>query len=385
MSNIFKKALSEEKSLFANESALFPEYLPEQLPARESQVTELVSCLKPLLRGSRATNSLLYGGTGTGKTAVAKHVARELEDASSRVKAVYVNCFEFNSRFAVLSRIALELGVPIPRKGASTEEAYDSIIRVLPKSEKKILVVLDELDQLLKGEEGSKLLYDLLRLCEYDVSPIPFIAITNDVTLTIGLDARVRSSLLERQIEFKPYGPNELRGILKERASLAFGAGWKNIATEGALGLCVAYGLKNGGDARIAIDALWKASRIAEESGSGQGEEKHVRKAFESRMDHKAKRALDVLGYKDVELLEVVLQALAKKDKVYSGDLFALYGDKAKEPVAERTFRNYLARLATFNLISLQKTQKEDAGRTQEIRLTVPREEVAEMLKQRRH
>ncbi|HLC45427.1 MAG TPA: hypothetical protein VJI67_00980, partial [archaeon] len=66
-------------------------------------------------------------------------------------------------------------------------------------------------------------------------------------------------------------------------------------------------------------------------------------------------------------------------------DLFALYGDKAKEPVAERTFRNYLARLATFNLISLQKTQKEDAGRTQEIRLTVPREEVAEMLKQRRH
>ena len=371
--NLF--AQGTDFTIFKNESAFYPEFLPEDLPGREAQVREVTEALKPLIKGQRATNLLLYGGTGTGKTACAKYVSRELESYTPRVKVLYLNCFEYNSRHAILTKIANAIGCPTPRKGGSTDEMFDSLVQYLPKSEKTVLVILDELDQLLKSDEASKLLYDLLRMSEYKVSPIPFIAVTNDVTLTMRLDARVRSSLLERQVEFKPYTPLDLKKILRERASLALREGYYE---EDSLALATAYGAESGGDVRIAIEVLWKGAKLAEARNSMLKAE-HVKQAFSSRVDHKAGRALAALSEGEKQFLSDLLPLLQKKGSITSGDLYSLYERHSKAPLSERTIRLYVSRLTAFNVLKSSKAAL-DKGRSQVISLNMAPEKVRELL-----
>ena len=370
--NLF--AQGTDFTIFKNESAFYPEFLPEDLPGREAQVREVTEALKPLTKGQRATNLLLYGGTGTGKTACAKYVSRELESYTSRIKVLYLNCFEYNSRHAVLVKIANAVGCPSARKGGSTDEVFDSLIQYLPQSEKTVLVILDELDQLLKSDEASKLLYDLLRMSEYKVSPIPFIAVTNDVTLTMRLDARVRSSLLERQVEFKPYTPLDLKKILRERAHLALREGYYE---EDSLALATAYGAESGGDVRIAIEVLWKAAKLAEAKGSMLKSE-HVKQAFSSRVDHRAGRALAALSEGEKQFLTDILPLL-KKGSITSGDLYDVYEKHSKFPLAERTIRLYVSRLTAFNVLKSSKAAL-DKGRSQVISLNMAPDKVRELL-----
>src|SRR3989338_9206864 len=108
---------SGEMSVFLDERILYPEYIPERLPFREKEINSLVYCFDPVLRGRKPLNVFLAGPTGVGKTACVKYVLRELEESFDRAKSIYLNCFEYNSRPAVLSAIANFVGGAIPRRG----------------------------------------------------------------------------------------------------------------------------------------------------------------------------------------------------------------------------------------------------------------------------
>ena len=70
------------KPVFANKEVLRPSYTPDQLPHRERQINDIATILVSALRGDTPSNILVYGKTGTGKTASAKYVSQELETTS---------------------------------------------------------------------------------------------------------------------------------------------------------------------------------------------------------------------------------------------------------------------------------------------------------------
>ncbi|MFH1240346.1 MAG: AAA family ATPase [Candidatus Diapherotrites archaeon] len=205
--NIFSKPKTI-RDVFKDERYLYPDHLPERLPHRDAEIDSLVYAFTPVLKGKRPRNVFVYGGTGVGKTATVKYVLNELENFSDRGKGIYINCFEFNTRHAVLSRITNFLGYATPRRGIATDEVYTRFLGALRNADFIPLIVLDEVDQLLEhsdAEGTSKLFYDLLRVIEHQQSRIGLIFISNDNEFTSKLDARVQSSLTEDSIEFPKY------------------------------------------------------------------------------------------------------------------------------------------------------------------------------------
>ena len=87
----------ENKSLFKRDrNILRPSYVPDRLPHRETEIHNLASILSNALKGERPSNILIFGKTGTGKTAVVKYLEKELKKAIDQTRAkvdyVYINC-----------------------------------------------------------------------------------------------------------------------------------------------------------------------------------------------------------------------------------------------------------------------------------------------------
>ena len=220
-SNVFDKHL-KLKGIFKDERFLYPEHVPERLPHRNAEIDSLAFALKPVSEGKKPQNIFMAGKPGTGKTVTARFVLKELEEYSDRAKSLYINCFRVNTRHAALTEISNFLGVPVTRRGTSSDEALDSVISAFKKISFTPIIVFDELDQLVMEGEASKLFYDLLRVFEFSKGRFGLVLISNTEGILSKLDARVRSSLMPETIVFDPYSPGQLKDILSERMQFAF-------------------------------------------------------------------------------------------------------------------------------------------------------------------
>lgn len=335
--NIFARS-RKENVIFKNERYLYPEFVPERLPHRDSQINSIVYAFNPILQGSKPHNIFVSGPTGTGKTVTIKYVLGQLEEYSDRAKSIYVNCFEFDSRNAILSRIASELEIVVPRRGLSTDEIYSKIIEKMKKISFTPVVILDEIDQLANREEHSSLLYDLLRAVEYQKNRFGVVILSNDSGFTAKLDARVKSSLLEERIEFPAYSPQQLKDILRERAEQAF---MPNVLETEVINVAAAHAAKNGGDARIAIESLWKAGREAEGENSPKVKLSHLRTVLDKIMPSPS-RSLGELSQQEKKLLKHI----DENDGITAKELY-----EKVQGLSERRIRELLQRLEDKSII----------------------------------
>src|ERR1700686_3713649 len=124
---IFTKA-KQGRALFQDRNALSPEFIPDHLPFREAQIANVAEVLAPALHGSKPSNLLLYGKTGTGKTAVARLVVQKLQDQddSKLMVTSYVNSrlagTEYRTLFKVAEGLPLDEEKKIPLTGLSISE-----------------------------------------------------------------------------------------------------------------------------------------------------------------------------------------------------------------------------------------------------------------------
>lgn len=358
---------AERCAIFKDERFLYPEYIPEKLPFREAQIAEIANSLRPLLRNGRPQNLFLFGPSGTGKTVTAKYVLRELEEQTSKAKGIYINCFEFHTRNAVLNKLCIALGNPVPRRGLASDEIYNELICTLKAKGIMPIVVLDEADQLIRDKTSSQLLYDLLRTAELHSIHIGIVLISNIPDALVLLDDRVRSSLSAAMIEFKQYTPQQLKQILGERAKNAF---FEDALEEDVINLAAAYAAKCNGDARIAINSLLVAGRIAEKECAKKLSVEHLRKAFENIKPRALEKALPHLDMHEKEILKI----MCNREKVFSGELYKIYCSKVEQPITERSFREKLNRLAELKLLEVSDVTSGVRGRTREIKLAQPRD-----------
>src|SRR6056297_3819545 len=106
---LFDDLLSGEP-IFENKEVLRPSYTPHELPHRKEQINKMATILVAALRGETPSNILIYGKTGTGKTASAKFVSQELESTSQKYdvpcEVEYINCEVTDTQYRVLAQLA---------------------------------------------------------------------------------------------------------------------------------------------------------------------------------------------------------------------------------------------------------------------------------------
>ena len=369
--NIFSRNAGIHE-IFKNEKVLYPEFIPERLPHRDREIDSLVYSFNPVIKGGKPINVSVFGPVGVGKTVTVKYVLNQLEEFTDRAKHLYVNCFEFNTRHSVLSKITAFLGRAIPRRGMATDETYSMFLEALEKSDFTPIIILDEVDQLFEKGEGSKLLYDLLRVFEYQKARIGIVMLSNNMTMNFNLDERVRSSFTEEKIVFNPYTPQQLKDILIDRAEQAF---QKNVLHKDVIPLLAAKAAKSGGDCRTAIEALLKAGRLEEKENSKTVSVDHLRESFDSIESSPAKKVLKHLSEPEKNLLKILAQS---SKELSSGELYEKYNE-SNDPLTIRRLREFVTKLSTLNIINAELN--EGRGKTRLISLKLSKNIVLDELK----
>ena len=383
LDDVFEKFVNEAK-LFKDREVLRHDYLPDKLPHREEQIRLLGQSVAPVLKGSRCSNIFIYGKTGTGKTAVTKFVLSHLESKAKEygapVKFCYVNCRMTGSEYRVFASLSQSLGLSIPFTGLSAGEVFDRFRAGLENTRTIFIIILDEIDALIKGR-GDNILYELTRINEaLLISKVALIGISNDLRLKEFLDPRVFSSLSEEELVFRPYDAAELRNILLERSKLGF---FEGVLSEAALSICSALAAAEHGDARRALDLLRVAGEVAERQGGIKVTEEHVREAEKHIEHNKVMEALKNSTLHSKLVLLSVYHLSKANSNATTGEIYDVYselcGEMGSALLTQRRLSTLINELDALGLLNSKVVSMGRYGRTKKIRLEISRSLVTEV------
>jgi cell division control protein 6 len=369
--------------IFANKKVLRGTYIPENLPHRMEQIASLTDILSTALKEKTPSNILIYGKTGTGKTATVLYVRKQLEEIARACNCllIYINCELYYTQHRVLGYLARVFNKRVPVFGWPTEVVYSELKERIDTEDRYVVVILDEMDKLVTNEDAT--LYKLLRInSELNKARVSVIGISNDLTFSELLDQQVKSSLGVKEIIFSPYNADQLKDILTERAVMAFNY---SALDDAVIPLCVALAAKRNGDAKRALDLLLISGEIADRSKSKKVCEEHVRMASE-KIEASMVEEVKTLPLQPKILLSSVLMLIREKNEksFSSGDVYNMYQRLCDrlglERLSQRRLRDLISELDSFGLINAVVVSTGRHGRTKEISLNVPEELIQPVL-----
>lgn len=358
-------------SIFEQREALLEEWTPDELVGRDDELQQYHAALQPVINNESPSNIFLYGKSGVGKTAATRYLLNTLERDAAEVDGldlttIEINCDGLNSSYQVAVALVNELRDPadqISNTGYPQASVYQFLFEELDQVGGTVLIVLDEVDHI----QDDSLLYKLPRArsnSDVTEAKLGVIGISNDLDFRAQLSSKVRSSLCEKEVSFSAYDAGELRLVLQQREAVAFRNG---VLDDGVVQMCAAYGAKDSGDARQALDLLLEAGDIARENNDDLVTELHVRQARRRlQTDQVVEGIRNYSDHGQLVLYALTLLAEQGETPARTKDILAAYEQVATEngmdPVSLRSVRDYLGELDQLGIISSTEYNRGKGG-----------------------
>lgn len=286
------------------------EYLPEKVLHREETYSQLIQNIR------NRVNSILFGPIGSGKTTL---VRKMMIDLSKRVEARYVDCLLYPTEYSVLREI-------LPTS------------RLIPLRSNYELI--KELQKRVKEKPLTLFIDNFVRL--KDPSFIKRIMTLGVNCVVIGRVDRNSSVLTENMLSGFPslikldqYTRDETFDILKNRAKISLND--KAYADKTLRQITE----KVRGNITLGINLLRAISLKAQSERKNRIENIDLEGFLPSNSD--------LLDLNSDE--KTLLKILENERRLPSGRLFKLYRQMTQTAKGGRSFRNYMQRLCSLNLI----------------------------------
>jgi cell division control protein 6 len=180
------------------------------------------------------------------------------------------------------------------------------------------------------------------------------------------LDASTTGTLQRNFVRLEKYAPNQLEAIISNRVGLAFKEGVMPEATISFL----ADVAGSSGNARYAIELLWRSGKYADSEISRIVSAEHVRKAIASVYPAMRTDYIAALSIHEKLFLLALSRLLIERDTAYisMGDVERQYQASCdefnEEPRQHTQLWKYVRALSSIGVISAQKSGEGMRGRT---------------------
>jgi len=347
------------------------DYLPEKLVHRENQTKRLFSLLRPIVEAGASSNAFLYGPVGTGKTHTAKRFCLDFKKfASESSRAVdwdIVNCRQRMGDDAVLLRLLQHFDAHFPERGFSIAEKMETLRRHLEKHKLHFIVILDEVDALLK-KSGADLIYSFARIAEESTAAkgnISMMLISQRSNALEYMDPAALSTFRRSNVvEFPRYDGKELRDIVLGRVQIAMHPG----TVDDDIVNLISDIASEFGDARYAIELLEKAGMLADEEGAEEIAPEHIRGAKAHVHPTDVQERLDLLDVPKKLVLLAIARKSRRKAYITMGDAEETYTVVCEEydekPRAHTQFWKYVRDLDALGLVDTKLSGEGVVGKT---------------------
>lgn len=361
--------------IIINETVFSPSYVPPKLPHREQQLQQLDEMLSNWLRnpGNYYPRVTLLGRPGTGKTVTIRKLW-ELRQNEAVARFVYINGFLYRNFTTIIGEIAKSLNIPFPRRGLSRDEFLALLIEHLRERDLYLLLVLDDafnftpdiLSTFIRlGQETDKL----------GAFRIALAVVGHSDTILNSLDPSTRGIMGKSIIRFTPYTKDQIFDILYERAQLGLAEG--SYSEEIIQMIADITGAQSHldtsrGDARLAIDILYRAAHIAQQSGRRQIMPEDVRKSSKEVLFGVSEEVLQGLPLHEKIFLLAIVRTLKSTRAPYvtfgeAEEVYKMICEEYRErPRVHSQLWTYLGDLKEKGIIETRQNKKGEGvrGRT---------------------
>ncbi len=400
LDNFFDEFLST-KPLFKNKDILGQSYSPEIILHRENYLTQIAQIMAPILRLEKTSNLFIYGKCGTGKSLCVNHVISKIANIVNQrdlpITIIKINCklkSVADTEYRIIREILNQMGKEMPSTGKHTNDLYKELQLILEQEQNKLVLILDEIDNLIK-KAGDEILYNLIRMApELKNSEISIVGITNDLTIMDNIDSRVKSSLNEEELVFLPYNAPQILDILNERAKFAFEPG---VIEEDVLPQAAAFCAREHGDARRALELLRFAGELAERQSHNKITLQHILTADKKTEKN---RIVDIIKSQPKQFQLVTYSIIKtsmktklnlitnKKSKVVdpttTGAVYDYYNRLVKDlghsNLSLRRISDIIVELEVLGIINFKIISKGRYGRTRYITIGLPNSLFSEVI-----
>src|SRR5215211_2852743 len=310
-----------ESIIFKDRKKLSPRYIPKEIIHREKQIDLLVRTFIDIKDDPDTfplTVLQIIGPAGIGKTSTVMKFSvilqNELKNNKINIK------IQGGNKYAIYKYLLSCIAPELPAQGLSAEEMLRQMLDYLIMNNIYSLIILDEIDYLIKISKEIGIIYDLTRLNEFDptkkcnVKGVIFIARSTE--FYEKLDKAELSSMGRAFIEFPTYTIEQVSDILLRRSKEAFKDNVIGTDIIDWISKIIISPIVNG-DIRYALDLLSYAGNLAESEGTEQILLEQIRKINRQIYNGITDEDIKELSKSEIIILLGMIRGLKIKNKDY--------------------------------------------------------------------